>query len=866
VFTLPLIFIALGLTFRYVTLQNRGQPEPRTFSLLLAAWFFTFLGDVYIGIVPVLVAIPFILLSAGRKKIRLGLQRLFVVLAPVLALTSWFWIPLAVHALAVGSPPSDLTVNTDSQVFWVGPIFSVLAVLARKKFPGQHLGPEHAAILFSLNLVSVYFLIMGAITPLWSYIPRIWATYDSFNILSFLFPLTVACIFVWIKPLQRGLLAKYLGIALIILVLVNAAITIDRSRPPDRTTLSNTLAQQFQGNFLASDNYRISLQGRTSTRFFPSYYPNVSQTGGRVLGLNPNPFYQSWYETEVLYKDDLATLNNVYLEDQPPIDVRSLVAAPQNFGSTTYWLDWYGVGTVILNPAYYPVQNTGQAYSERGALFSTKTVQTIYGPLVFVKPTDPSAVLVATNASAIGFYSQQQDSMIQYHAVIALFSYLGLDSRYVVPIYLSSLDNFNPGIFSVIITDQNTYSASSARMSALERQGTRIVVLAPGLLAQLQNLGPSGGKDLVDLISPAVPLQFQNLTTVSSFPSQTVTLNPQQWTPGYSQNANGQLQIIQNNLTLTLNIPDTTRAAQFNLEVNLANPLIISDQLIAHINIASNVQANAGLVFTSNNFTSNDVTSNASLIPGQWADLRVPYTNFTKSEFTLATGFILAITVPPGHQSATVQLGSANLTEAGYSVYAPSNNVSVSACGLLQGSFSPGVTIILTAQNGDMVGAYPGKNTQATETIIPLHAFTSSRNQSFTRVLFVGGNAPPLALALFKQSNWIPVETKWTTNQNLSSQMIQAGFRGLVWKETFTSYWAIQGNNLSGKSTSLPYFFAGPGMIYVPLNSSSSINVSISYQNIIYSLVLPLASSLFLLPLVLFRRRIYQLGIIRTLS
>jgi len=722
------------------------------------------------------------------------------------------------------------------------------------------------AILFSLNLVSVYFLIMGAITPLWSYIPRIWATYDSFNILSFLFPLTVACIFVWIKPLQRGLLAKYLALFLIILVVVNATITIDLSRPPDRTTLNDNLAQTFQGNFVASDNYRISLQGRTSTRFFPSYYPNVSQTGGRVLGLNPNPFYHSWYETEVFFKDDLATLNNVYLEDQPPIDVRSWVAAPQNFGSTTFWLDWYGVGTVVLNPAYYPVQNTGQAYSERGALFSTKTVQTIDGPLVFVKPIDLSAVLVATNASAIGFYSEQKDSTTQYNSVIALFSYLGLDSRYVVPIYLSSLDNFNPGIFSAIITDQTTYSVASAKISALERQGTKIVVLAPGLLTQLRNQGPSGAKDLVGLIAPAVPMQMQNLTTSSYSPSQTLTFNPQQWTPGYSQNANGQLQIIQNNLTLTLNIPDTTRTAQFDLDVSLGNPVIISDQLIAGINIAANVQANVGFVFTSNNFTSNAVTSNANLVPGQWADLRVPYTNFTRSEFALATGFVLAITVPPGHQSATVQLGSANLTEAGYTIYAPSNKISVSASGLLEGSFSPGVTIILTAQNGDMIGAYPGKNTQATETIIPLHAFTSSRNQSFTRVLSVGGNAQPVALALFQQSNWIPVEMKWTTNQNLSDQGIQAGFRGLVWKETFTSYWAIQGNSLSGKSTSLPYFLAGPGMIYVPLNSSASINLSISYQNIIYSLVLPLASSLFLLPLVLFRRKIYRLGTIRTLS
>ena len=866
VFTLPFMFAALGLTYRYVTLQNRGQHDRKTYWLLLATWFATLLGDVYIGIVPVLVGFPFILLSAGPGSIRLGLRRLVAILLPSLALTSWFWIPLASHALAVGSPPSDLTVSTASQIFWIGPILSIVAVLTRKKFSDQRLGPQHAAILISLNLVSVYFLIMGAITPLWPYIPRVWATYDSFNILSFLFPLIVACLFVWFKPLRRGVIVQHLAMALIILVIVNASITINESRPPDRTALDNALAQALQGNFVASDNYRISLQGRTSTRWFPSFYPEVSQTGGRVLGLNPNPFYQSWYQTEVFFKDDLATLNSVYLEDQPTIDVTGLIGAPQNFASTTYWLDWYGVGTVVLDPAFYPVQNTGQGFSERESLFSTKTVQTAYGPMVFVTPTDLSPVLAGTNASAIGFYSQQADSANRYHALLALFSYLGLDSRYVVPIYLSSLDNISPQMFSAIVTDQNTFSGAGARINSLEAQGTRFVVLAPDLLTQLQNQGPRGAYDLTTLISPAITVQAKNLTTVSSFQSRTITLSPQQWTAGYSQNAYGQLQAGQNNLTLILNIPDTTKTSQFNLDANLTNPVVVSDKLIANIIVDSNVKANVGLAFTSNNFTSTAVASNVTLTSGRRADFHVSYTNFTQSEFSLATGFVISITVPPGQQNAIIHLSGASLTEADYSIYTLSSSISMSTAGLLHGSFSTGETIILSDEKGDMVGAYPSKNIQPGETIIPLRAFTSRSNQGFTRIFSVGGNTQPIVVDLIQESSWIPVGIRWTTNQNLKSQNVPAGFRGLVWKETFTSDWNIQGNTPSGTATSLPYFFAGPGMVYIPLNGSSFANVSVSYQNIFYSLVLPLASTLFLVPLLLFRKRVYEFGTIRTLS
>jgi len=292
----------------------------------------------------------------------------------------------------------------------------------------------------------------------------------------------------------------------------------------------------------------------------------------------------------------------------------------------------------------------------------------------------------------------------------------------------------------------------------------------------------------------------------------------------------------------------------------------MSDQLTAHVNLVANVQANASLVYASNNFTSKAVSSSATLKPGQWADVQSPFSNFTQSEFSIATGFTLAIAVPPGHKNATIQVGSTSLNETGGSVYTLSNYIPMSSAGFLQNSFSPGTTMILSDAKGDMVGAYPENNAKSAETIVPLHAFTSSRNQNFTRIFFVGGKNQPVTLELIQEPDWVPVGITWTTNQSLSSEGVQAGFRGLVWKETFTNNWNIQGKSLSGVASSLPYLYAGPAMVYVPLNGLSFTNISISYQNILYGPVLPLISSLFLLPLLVFRKRIYQLGTARPLS
>jgi len=864
-FTLPFMFTALALTYRCLKQQNTGSLNGRTYGALIIAWTITLLGDVYIAVVPVAIAVPFILLSAGWKSIPSGILRLPVIMLPSLTLTSWFWIPLASHVFNVGSPPSEATPSFSSQVFWAGPLLSMIVFLVRRKDSFPHSRPLRDSIIFSLNLVSMYFLIMGAITPLWPYLPRIWATYDSFNILSFLFPMTVAATLLDVKPFRRSIAPKSLAFFLVVLIVVNAIPTIFLLRPPDRNPVNDAFAQAFSRNLLTSGDYRVSIQGRTSTRWFPFYFPDASQTGGRVLGLDLNPYYQSWYQTEVFFKDDLDKLKSVYVEDKPPIDTTSLVAAPQNFASTTYWLDWYGVQNLVLDPAFYPVNNTVEGFSQHGALFMTKIVSTTYGPLAFVSPVDPTPVLEATNASTIGFYSLQENSENEYHALLALLSYLGLDSRYAVPVYLSSLDRVSPQDFTVIIVDQLTYARATTEIDDLTAKGARIVIAESGLLEQLQRQGPSGTNALIELLSPAIPLYVQNLTASMPTQPQSVFLTPDLWVEGYTENAQDQIQRAQNNLTITLNIPNTTKVARFSLDAALPNPLVLSDQVIARLSLESSAKIQAGLEFTSSNSTSNFVESLNELNEGHLNELQAPFTNFTlwknpQSKFALATGFTLSILVPPGAPQVTIQLVGASLTAPSHVTYHVPGEVSLSAAGFLQQQ-TLGALIILSDDAGNLIGSYKMQDPEYSTSIIPLRAFTSTANQSVTRIFSIGAtNAEPSSITLAVESGWTPLRGKWTTNQNLAVQTVPSGFRGIVWKETFSSYWDIQGSILGTSSLPLSYFLAGPGMVYVPINGNFLTTLAISYQDSAFVVVVAILGASALIPLAFLRRRIYKIG------
>jgi hypothetical protein len=864
-FTLPFAFIALALTFKYVRLQNEGRPNAATYWLLVGTWSLTLLGDLYVSIVPFAIAIPLLLLSAGLKNIRSGLLRLAAVMSPVLTLTSWFWIPVVAHLLSIGTPPSELIVNTDSQFFWVGPILTLVVVLYRRKSLGTPLKPEYPALLFSINALCVYFLIMGGITPLWLYFPRLWAPYDSLYLLSLLTPFTVACLSVLLRPFRKEIFARGLTVLMIALAVGSVFTTISYSQPPNWSAMNNAFAQALSGNLPISTNYKVSLQGRLLTRDFPYYYPSWFQAGGRTTALELDPLYQSWYETEVFFKDDLGTLKNVYHDDQPLVNTTELIGGPYNFGSTMFWLDWFGVGTLVLDTGSYPVTNTAQNYSERGALFTVKTVQTAYGPLTFVNPLNSTPTLSATKAPAIGFYSLQSSSATQYRDLLALLSYLGLDSSYVVPLYLTSLDRVNSGSINAIITDQATFNQQNAIFSSLQSSGVRIIPIPEDLLTTLQTQGPPGTLRLLDLLSPTLPLQMQNLTQNTSVLPQTVTISPGQWSISNEQNANVQLTVSNGNLTLIVKISDPTTQAQFSVGTPLLEPAILANQLVTNVAAESNVTNLMSFEFTSNNFTSNYVESRHPLNQSSWTNFAVPFANFTlwanpNTKFARASGFNITFTIPPGHASASIQIGATSIMEPGYNLYRAPVSASISGAAFLQLSNAVAGSLILSDASGGMIGSFEKGNNQASASVIPLDSFNSTMDQAFTEALIIGGTiSETVTLGMVPEAAWTPLESTWVTNQNSAIQTVPGGFQGIVWKETFTNNWQIQSANSSATSA-LPYFYAGPGMVYIPIGGAAIGRIDISYQDIVYGIAIPSAAAAALIPLIIFRRRIYRLG------
>jgi hypothetical protein len=89
--------------------------------------------------------------------------------------------------------------------------------------------------------------------------------------------------------------------------------------------------------------------------------------------------------------------------------------------------------------------------------------------------------------------------------------------------------------------------------------------------------------------------------------------------------------------------------------------------------------------------------------------------------------------------------------------------------------------------------------------------------QQYDRIITIGRAASAIpVVALFSQSAWTAVHEDWATNQNMVTQSIPLGFRGLLWKETNSPLWKFESTS-SVPTGTLPFYYAGPGMMYIPM-------------------------------------------------
>jgi hypothetical protein len=271
--------------------------------------------------------------------------------------------------------------------------------------------------------------------------------------------------------------------------------------------------------------------------------------------------------------------------------------------------------------------------------------------------------------------------------------------------------------------------------------------------------------------------------------------------------------------------------------------------------------------FLSSNFTSTYVSHSDELAGGQWTSLQIPFANYTTvydstHRFFMADRFSIAVNVPAGHATTTLQLANVSLAHPAFQTYTLPTQVSLATNSFFEGipTLAQNSTIVLTDPTGDLTGSYDTRGSPYS-VITPLAEFSSEANQGFTQIIIQGqASSTPITLVTPQQSPWVPVESKWQTKQDMTIPTLPVGFRGIVWKETYTSAWSVQGTSKNGQASPQAYYLAGPGLVYIPLHGPLN-EINISYHPFSPTEILIfviLAASI--IPLIVFRKKIYAIG------
>jgi hypothetical protein len=920
-FTVPFMIFALGTTYRFVSRLDSGRLRKRDYWFCLGAWTLTYLGDVFLAIAGTAIGLVFLLLSASRDNFVSGLKRIGVVIVPACGLVVWKIMPVLVQSIADApyrtqyTGPNDWNTLLVAGSTWTSTLNFVLVPLVLVLTVGGLLTRVQTtlierALLISLFVMGTYWLVMGWVPPLWPYLPRLMSTNSSIENLAWIFlmalPMLLAVLIrhftrtggtlIRIKfrsplSLDSRRLVNVLRTLTILFIVVNALIVIPSIRPVNWGPLYNQLNVALNSTVGApSGDYRISLENRVLTRTLSYYQPNRFDTGGRVEALDPNPFFNSWYMTDVFYKNDLSSINANYVEDRPPANVSSLLESPYNFAGEKFWLDWYGVSSAVFYPYSY-LYNTIGNYSIRSSLFSVTEKPTSYLSEWFVSPLGPSPILIATNASLVGFYSSSENSGNEYQSLVSMLSAMGLSSRFVVPLYLHSIEDASTVPVDLLVTDSSTYSLHGPDMQSVlktsnlavvssedgqlgvaatvQPQGTHFLTSIPVSFSQLVSGREAGAYYFVGSAPIVVPSLYTSTSSLY-YGATTLTLAPTSWTATYAtSNVRGVLQ--SNSTTISLNVTslDTTSGSQLNIDSMLPNPVPISNGLMVRFTVRTTANITLGVSLGSNTgCCASYVAVDKKVGGGNSVEFQLPYSEFKKwgdsnQMFGVARDLTFAINLPSNEPSVVVRLTNVSVASQAYTISDFPKAISLSDDGVLSYNTlgATGVGMLNKYNASTVILNLSGSTQKSIMTIASLSGGES--NAQYDKIIIVGASGQPAPmLVLFTQSPWSPVHETWSNNENMISSSVPQGFRGVVWKETYSSQWRFEFVSGGGVSPLL-YYYAGPGMIYVPLANGTGELVASFMSTTLTSVAVLSASVATIASLVVLRNKLPRLGLRR---
>lgn len=890
-FTIPFLFLALGTTVRYLSRLHSGTFRGRDYWICLAAWTLTYLGDIFIAIAATMVGLVFVLLSAGIRDAVVGAKRTLTMFLPAIALASWQLVPILLQDLAVGAyriqytVPESLSLLIVPDSKWTSTLnfvyiplvllFGILFLLVRPRTTRIE-----QSLLVSLFLAGAYWLVMGWIPLLWPILPRLMATNSSVENLAWVLlaalPLTYSILqrdivasrrfqfhFRWISGTlpRTPRLWRIASVLMLGFIVADAAIVLPSITPVDWTSLSDHLNAGINASLGASSNdYRVALENRPLTRGFSYYQPFRFQTGGRVANLDPNPFFDNWYSTDIFYKNDLQSIGFNYFEDNPAVNVSSLLEAPYNFAGSQFWLDWYASNAVVFYPYSYLHFTIGN-YTTRSSMFSATSWPTGYPANEFVvKPSVSGAVLEATNATVVGFYSASTNSLEEYHSLISILSELGLSSRFVIPLYFTNFQDIRRSPVQLLVTDSYTYLQDSALIQPLFNTCNVVVVSSvEGQAGNAATVTPEGSKARVDLplsftqlVSSQedgayyfaksvslVPITLVNPQNSLYTPGSAFDLNSNSWVPQYkTPNAIGTLQSVATTVTLNITNTDPSNRAQFNIRSILPSIVPLSDGLTLGFSIHANENVTIGASFDSSNSSSpNYVSIDQNITGGSYEQFQIPISKFSKWQnstamFGISRDLVFAVNLNHGYSGAIVTISNVTVTFPSYTIYKFATPLTF-----------PGESVILHDVTVAGIGLMNGSNSStpilnlsryAIRTIVTMDSFEGEQTGSqYDQIITVGGGTvTPPSVSIFTPSASTPVHEEWINNQQMIAESIPSGFRGLVWKETYDQLWRFDVRTNSS-SSNLTYYYAGPGMFYIPMESYTP-SISATFQSINY--------------------------------
>jgi hypothetical protein len=810
-----------------------------------------------------------------------------LIFSPVIGLTSWQWIPTFQQVL--NTIPYRNTYSTPNPWSWLilpGSTFqptlnlvylpSLVAFGLFRTLAGNRFQKEQTALLVSLATMAIYWFLTGWVPGVYPYVPRIMATYSSVENLAMISIIAIATLSSGLRssvnisqrlslrfitiPVPRPNLAAILTLLFLIFVIADAGIILPTVNPVDWGPLENQLNVGLTNQAGPTLNtYRVSLSNRILTRSLPFYQPDRMDTGGRLFPLNLNSFFYNWYTAEVFFKDDLGSLNSVYPEDRPVGDFGQLLESPSNFAGPSFWTNWYGANDVVFFP-YYNLYNTIDNYTTRSSLYSvTETSTGLPYPEIFITPENASPILMATNATVVGFYSGASNASDEYNSMIALFSDLGLGPQYLVPLYLTSMEYVNSTPLRILVTDSDTYAQHTSEIDSftgrgedvivmssdsgdsyvtptVEQKGNAVLVRFSNSLSQLVNLHETGAFEFVQSL-PIVNSQTVTARLSAVVGAGKFDLSPTDWAFNYqTPNIQGSINASANVITLNLSNTNNTSPGQLNIEAQLPTPIPLMSGLELQLLTRASANVVIGESFASPvgccpNYVG---TLGQDVSTGGWASLHVPLSSFSKwgelnSTFGLAREVILAVNIPPGPSNVTVQFSNVTVTYPSYSNFTLQTPVQISSSSVLDLSGNGSAEIILSNESGDSSAAW---SIQPGCWVTPLASFAGgSPGEQFDHILAIGDILSAPNITIFTQPPWEVVPSDWISDQVLDIPSVPEGFLGLVWKETYSTQWNIA-TTLNETTSLLKYNFAGPGMVYIPTVSPVRGITTISFGSI----------------------------------